>query len=107
MKRNVEEAKKALTEKSILVTSAERVLILNDLKSLYKELPQPQRFSKIFSMLMSRVSVPIEEYDLIAGRYVDRELTDEEEQIFQSYIKHPDYQPRVLKDSFTRIRYIS
>ena len=96
MKRNVEEAMKALTEKSILVTSAERVLILNDLKSLYKELPQPQRFSKIFSMLMSRVSVPIEAYDLVAGRYVDRELTDEEEQIFQSYIKHPDYPSRKL-----------
>jgi len=96
MNRNIEEAKKALTEKPLFATSAERVLILNELKSLYKELPQPSRFAKIFTLLTSRVSVPIEEYDLIAGRYVDRELTDEEEILFQNYIKHPDYPSRKL-----------
>ena len=91
MKQNIEEAKQSLTQKPLLATSAERFLILNELKSLYKELPQPLRFSKILSILLSRVSIPLEEYDMIAGRCVDRELTQKEEELFQEYIKHPDY----------------
>lgn len=93
---NVEEANRALTEKPIFATSAERVLILNELKSQYKELPQQLRFAKVFSLFLSRVSTPLEEYDLIAGRCVDRELTAEEEEIFQAYVKHPDYPEREL-----------
>ena len=96
MVKNIEEARLALTEKPLFATSAERFLILNELKSSYKELPQPKRFSKILSLLLSRVSVPIEEHDLIAGRCVDRVLTDEEETIFQAYLKHPDYPSRHL-----------
>lgn len=94
MKQNMEEAKQALTQKPLLATSAERFLILNELKSSYKELPQPLRFSKILSILLSRVSVPLEEYDLIAGRCVDRELTEGEEALFEDYVKHPDYPSR-------------
>ena len=96
MKQNIEEAKWALIQKPLLATSAERILILNEFKSSYKELPQPLRFSKILSILLSRVSLPLENYDLIAGRCVDRELTDEEEAIFQEYIKSPDYLSRTL-----------
>lgn len=96
MMQNIEEAKKALTQKPILATSAERFLILNEVKSSYKELPQPLRFSKILSILLSRVSVPVNEYDLIAGRCVDRELTGEEEMLFQEFIRHPDYPARQL-----------
>lgn len=96
MKQNIEEAKWALIQKPLLATSAERILILNEFKSSYKELPQPLRFSKILSILLSRVSIPLENYDLIAGRCVDRELTDEEEAIFQEYIKSPDYLSKTL-----------
>ena len=96
MKQNIEEAKWALIQKPLLATSAERILILNEFKSSYKEIPQPLRFSKILSILLSRVSLPLENYDLIAGRCVDRELTDEEEAIFQEYIKSPDYLSRTL-----------
>ncbi len=91
MKQNIKEAKQALTQKPLLATSAERFLILNEFKSAYKVLPQPLRFSKILSILLSRVSVPLKEYDIIAGRCVDRELSPEEEQLFQEYINHPDY----------------
>ena len=91
MLQNIEEAKRALTEKPLLATSIERFLILNELKSSYKELPQPLRFSKILSQLLSRVSVPLEKYDFIAGRCVDRELSEEEEALFQEYLVHPDY----------------
>lgn len=96
MKQNIEEAKWALIQKPLLATSAERILILNDFKSSYKELPQPLRFSKILSILLSRVSIPLENYDLIAGRCVDRELTDAEEAIFQEYIKSSDYLSKTL-----------
>jgi len=89
--RNIEEATLALTEKPLLSTAVERFLILDELKSSYKELPQPLRFSKILSILLSRVSVPLRDFDLIAGRYVDRELTEAEEIRFQAFIAHPDY----------------
>ncbi len=91
MNKNVNEAKRALTQKPLLATSVERFLILRELKSEYKDLPHPLRFSKILSELLSRVSLPLAEHDIIAGRCVDRELTDEEEALFQEYIKHPDY----------------
>ncbi|MBR2354238.1 MAG: hypothetical protein IKA76_07055 [Clostridia bacterium] len=91
MNRNIEEAIHSLREKPMFATSAERFLIMNELKSSYKELPQPLRFSKILSTLLSRVSTPLEEYDLIAGRIVDRELSEEEERMFQIHIVHPDY----------------
>ena len=45
MIKNIEEAKRALTEKPLLSTSAERFLILDKYKSAFKELPQPLRFS--------------------------------------------------------------
>lgn len=96
MVKNIEEARRSLTEKPLFATSAERFLILNELKSSYKDLPQPKRFSKILSILLSRVSVPIEEHDIIAGRCVDRVLTNEEEALFQAYLKDPDYPSRHL-----------
>ena len=96
MERNIQEAIRSLTEKPIFATSAERFLILNEYKSSFPELSQPERFSKILSILLSRVSVPLEEYDLLAGRCVDRELTEEEEALFQAHIKHPDYPGKTL-----------
>jgi len=94
--QNVAEAKDALLNKPIFATSAERVLIMNEVKSNFKELAQPLRFSKILSILLSRVSTPLEPFDLIAGRCVDRELSEDEEAIFQAFIKHPDYPKRGL-----------
>jgi len=96
MIRNVNEARHALTEKPLLATSAERFLIMNELKSSYKELPHPLRFSKVLSILLSRVSVPLKEYDLIAGRCVDRLLTEEEEAEFKRYAHSPDFPSRSL-----------
>ena len=87
---NVKEAITALTEKPMLATSAERLLILNEIKSEGKELPHPLRFSAMLSTLLSRVSTPLEPYDLIAGRCVDRLLTEEEENIFKAFLTHPD-----------------
>ncbi len=90
MKQSLKEAASALIEKPMLATTAERFLILDECRSLYRELPQPLRFSKILSVLLSRVSVPIKPHDRIAGRCVDRELTEEEEKRFQAFIKASD-----------------
>ena len=90
MQPNVREAVLALTEKPMSATSAERFLILNELKSERKELPQPRRFAFLLSALLARVSTPLEDFDLIAGRCVDRELSDAEEAEFQAYLAHPD-----------------
>lgn len=100
MQMRVEEAERALVEKPLFATSVERILILDDIKSQYRELPQPRRFAKLLSMLLCRVSTPLEAHDLIAGRCVDRELDEREEAIFQAFLKHPDYpHRRVFMDS--------
>lgn len=96
VKQNVAEARLSLTDKPLFATSAERILILNELKSKNKELPQPTRFAWALSELLARVSLPIQPYDLIAGRCVDRELTEEEEAVFQAYIRDPDYPQKML-----------
>lgn len=96
MRKNVEEALLALSQKPIFATSVERFKIMNDIKSQYKDLPQPKRFSRLLGEFLSRVSTPIEKHDIIAGRCVDRELTEEEEVEFSAYLKHPDYPARKL-----------
>lgn len=93
---NIAEARRLLTDKPMFATSVERLLILNELKSQNKEMPQPTRFAWALSELLSRVSVPLAPYDLIAGRCVDRELTPEEEAIFQKFIRHPDNPGKML-----------
>ena len=96
MNVNISEAIRALTEKPLFATAAERFLILDEIKSANPELPQPLRFSHALSTLLSRVSVPIEPYDLIAGRCPDRELSDAEEARFKKYLAHPDYPSKKL-----------
>lgn len=96
MKQNIAEAHRSLTDKPMFATSVERVMILNKLKSERKARPQPERFAWALSELLSRVSLPLEPYDLIAGRCVDRELSEEEEEIFQAFIAHEDYAHKML-----------
>ncbi len=93
VKRNVEEAKSLLETKPLLATSAERFLILDEVIPSICESSQPLLFSKTLSELLKRVSLPIEEHDLIVGRCVDRELSEEEEARFQLFIKSP-YHPQ-------------
>ena len=53
--KNIAEAEWALTQRPFFATSAERIFILNEIKSKYAELPQPLRFSKKLSELLARV----------------------------------------------------
>ena len=94
MIKNIEEAEYLLSNKPLRSASAERILILNEIMGKNKELSQPKRFALMLRELLDRVSVPIEEYDIIAGRALDRELTEDEEAIFKSFIKSPDYPRR-------------
>ena len=86
---NINEATRALTEKPMLAVSAERFLILDRLRGAFPELPQPLRFSRMLSILLAEVSVPLEPHDLIAGRIVDRELTVSEETRFREFNESP------------------
>ncbi len=94
--RNINEAIIALTEQPLFATTAERFLIFNEIKSEYANLPQPKRAAKFLSILLQRVSVPLEPHDLIAGRCINRELTETEEAAFQAFIHHPDYPSRCV-----------
>ncbi len=87
--QNITEAVTALTERPMFAADAERILIAYDIKEDYVGLPQPVRFSGYLSAILDRVSVPLEDNDLIAGRAVVRELTDEEEEIFKALQKDP------------------
>lgn len=98
--RNIMEADRALVEKPLLATSAERILILNEIKNKYDHLSQPLRFAATLSELLDRVSAPVEPWDLIAGRCVDRELTAEEEALFQAFLRDPaNPRPRTFMNS--------
>lgn len=87
--QNIEEAVTALTERPMFAADAERILIAYDIKEDFVGLPQPVRFSGYLSAILDRVSVPLEDYDLIAGRAVVRELTNEEEEIFKALQRDP------------------
>ena len=84
---NIGEAVSALTLKPLFSTQYERVSVMNEIGHGLAELPQPLRFSRMLGELLSRVSTPLEPYDLIAGRVPDRELTSGEEALYQSALK--------------------
>ncbi len=87
--RNIDEARAVLTEKPLHAADAERILIAHSLMGKNAYEPQPVRFAHAMSEILDRVSVPLEEYDLIAGRVVHRELTEEEEAIFAELRRDP------------------
>lgn len=89
MTENIAEAVRALSEKPLAATSAERFLILDELKETDRDKPQPTRFAHHLSALLSRVSTPVKSHDRILGRTVDRVLTPDEEKRFQAFIASP------------------
>ena len=83
--RNIEEAGRELTSRPVKATTAELLLIQNRIRTKHREKPQPIRYGLYLAEILEEVSVPLEEYDLIAGRSIHRELNDEEEAIFKNY----------------------
>ncbi len=104
-RQNVKEAIELLENKPLHATAYERIFILDRIKSDKKQLSVPLRFSHMLHTLLSEVSVPIMEYDLVAGRIPDRELTAEEESLYQAFIKHPDSPYRRIFCDFGHISY--
>jgi len=91
MQKNVQEAVTVLTQRPMRAADAERIVIAYDIKDDFQESPQPVRFAMFLSGLLDRVSVPLEDHDLIAGRTVIRELTDTEEDIYRKLLAAPSY----------------
>lgn len=91
MQHNIDEAVAILTQRPMHSADAERILIAYDIKDDFAESPQPVRFAMFLSGILDRVSVPLEDHDLIAGRAVIRELTDTEEDIYRKLLADPDY----------------
>lgn len=83
---NVEEAIAALTEKPLKTTSFQRIKLLGDIKNACFGLPQPLAFAKAMSYLLENVDTPVCDTDVIAGRYVDKVLTKEEEEYFRAFV---------------------
>ena len=91
LQKNIDEAVTALTERPMHAADAERILIAYDIKEDFAGCPQTVRFAHFLSSMLDRVSVPLEDYDLIAGRTIIREMTDEEECIYQKLLQDPQY----------------
>lgn len=87
---NVEEARLALTEKPLKATSINRIKILHNLKNKYTHLLQPLRFAAVMSDFLNEIDVPLAENDIIAGRYVDKPLSEEEEKLYQAFVSDKD-----------------
>ena len=83
---NIEEAIAALTQKPLKSTSFQRIKALGEAKEQCAGLPQPLAFAKAMRCLLESVDVPVSDSDVIAGRYVDKVLTDEEEEYFQNFV---------------------
>ena len=90
MTKNIDEAIWALSEKPLFATSFERIKIMKELASAHKDLPQPARFSRLFAMLLERVSLPLEDHDILAGRYIDKELNESEEAEYRAFLRDPE-----------------
>ena len=81
---NIKEAGRELTSRPVKATTAELLLIQNEIRRTHRDKPQPIRYGLYLAEILQRVSVPLEKYDLIAGRSIHRELSDEEETIFSA-----------------------
>ena len=82
---NIKEAGRELTSRPVKATTAELLLIQHEIRTKHREKPQPVRYGLYLAEILERVSVPLEKYDLIAGRSIHRELSAEEEEIFKNY----------------------
>ena len=87
LSKNIEEAERELVSRPVKATTAELLLIRHELRHKYRDKPQPIRYGLYLGEILENVSGPLEDYDLIAGRSIHRELNGEEEEKFQAYIK--------------------
>ena len=81
--------------KPIDSTLTVRWFLLDEATKACEGLPQPLVFGKGMAYILERASTPIEEYDILLGRFIDKVPTSEEEEALQniwvegSNKKHP------------------
>ena len=76
----IDEAIELGRNKPVKSTQIERLqLIFDGNCDKFKSMPQPVRLAYGLNYILENVSCPVEEYDILLSRVVDRTLTDEEE----------------------------
>ncbi len=86
IEKQIDEAFYLLREKPINSTFTERWFLLQDCYEEVKDLPRSLGQSRGLAYILERASLPIKEYDLLLGRYIDKIPTEEEEKRFWDYI---------------------
>ncbi len=76
----IEETIDVLRNKDVKSTQYERIWLIDKLNNRYKDMPHALRQGYYSTYILENVSCPVEEYDILLGRVVDRKLTDEEEE---------------------------
>lgn len=75
----IEETIDVLRNKDVKSTQYERIWLIDQIGDKYKNLPHALRQGYCSTYILENVSCPVEDYDILLGRVVDRTLTDEEE----------------------------
>ena len=90
-----EEAVWLLRNKSPRSTWIERHILLDQARKEMEGLPQPLVQGRGFRWVLNRASLPIDDRDFLLGRYIDKELTEEEEAVYQDIFqnRHPVRNP--------------
>ena len=90
----IEETVEAGRNKPINSTQIERIKLIYNYGEKIQNLCQPLRLAYMCYHITENVSCPVEEYDILLGRVVDRVLTEEEEAWFStSWEKYASVNP--------------
>lgn len=82
--RGLEEALRLTLHKPLHSTTLERMHLLEEADELVAGLPQPQQLSRAILYVAEKSSLPLEDWDLLAGRIPETVPTEEEE----AYVTH-------------------
>lgn len=80
--RMMEETLEMLRSKPAESTLTERWFLLEEARASVQGLSQPLQMGKGLEYILERASLPVEEYDLLLGRFIDKVPTPEEEARF-------------------------
>lgn len=100
-KRSIETAVRMLREKPVNSTLVERHFLLYEAWDKYADLPHPLMMGKGLTYVLERASLPVEEYDLLLGRFDDHVPTSDEEVRLQRLWdeRAPETNPLVVQNS--------
>ncbi len=83
----IDETVEAARNRAVNSTQYERPYLLNEIFGKYDGTPQPIHLGYTTGYLLENVSCPIEDYDILLGRVVDKELTAQEEAKYQECVQ--------------------